>query len=223
MPNRRTDAAKRSLLPTIVDQLARDEPNSLWGEYPKSRTTLSDGYEELTYKQFANAVNGVARQIEKQIGRRDTREPLAYLAANDPRCSIALIAAMKVGCNVSIYYLLWMSINPLSLLTPLIKLFLLSERNSVAANLKLLEDTGCSVLLITDPTFAPVQSLLSETTLEVVELPPLHQLLHEQHSDYVFTNQLAEMRTETAFTVHTSGSTGKKTRKILFSVLLINC
>ncbi|GAM35598.1 hypothetical protein TCE0_017f04050 [Talaromyces pinophilus] len=185
MPNRRT-AAKPSLLPTIVDQLARDQPNGLWGEYPKSKTTLGDGYEELTYKQFANAVNGVAHQIEKQIGRRDTREPLAYIAANDPRCSIALIAAMKVGCN----------------------LFLLSERNSVAANLKLLEDTGCSVLLITDRTFAPVRSLLSETTLEVVELLPLHQLLHEQHSDYVFTNQLAEMRTETAFTVHTSGSTG---------------
>jgi acyl-CoA synthetase (AMP-forming)/AMP-acid ligase II len=215
MPNRRT-AAKPSLLPTIVDQLARDQPNGLWGEYPKSKTTLGDGYEELTYKQFANAVNGVAHQIEKQIGRRDTREPLAYIAANDPRCSIALIAAMKVGCNVSIYYLLWTLINSVSLLTPLVKLFLLSERNSVAANLKLLEDTGCSVLLITDRTFAPVRSLLSETTLEVVELLPLHQLLHEQHSDYVFTNQLAEMRTETAFTVHTSGSTGKKKKRYSF-------
>lgn len=105
MPNSRTAAAKYSLLPTIVDQLARDEPNSLWGEFPKSKTKISDGYEELTYRQFANAVNAVAHQIEKQIGRRDTREPLAYLAANDPRCSIALVAAMKVGCNVSIYYL----------------------------------------------------------------------------------------------------------------------
>jgi hypothetical protein len=157
-------------------------------------------------------VNGVAHQIEEQIGRRNTREPLAYLAANDPRCSIALIAAMKVDCNVSIYYLLWTSMNILSLLTPLIKLFLISERNSVAANLKLLDDTGCSVLLTTDRTFAPVQSLLSETTLEVVELPPLHQLLHEHQSHYVFNNQLAEMRAETAFTVHTSGSTGKETK-----------
>lgn len=109
MPNSRTAAAKHSLLPTIVDQLARDEPNSLWGEYPKSKTSLNDGYDELTYRQFANAVNAVAHQIEKKIGRRDTREPLAYLASSDPRCSIALIAAMKVGCNVSICYCLWTS------------------------------------------------------------------------------------------------------------------
>lgn len=93
---------------------------------------------------------------------------------------------------------------------------MISERNSVAANLKLLEDTGCSVLLITDQTFAPVLSLLSETTLEVVELLPLHRLLHEKQPDYVFTNRLAEMRTETAFTVHTSGSTGKRTKRYSF-------
>lgn len=104
MPNSRTEAARHSLLPTIVDHLARDEPNSLWGEYPRSSTTLSDGYETLTYKQFANAVNGVAHQIERTIGRRDTREPLAWLAPNDPRCPISLIAAMKVGCNASIMH-----------------------------------------------------------------------------------------------------------------------
>jgi acyl-CoA synthetase (AMP-forming)/AMP-acid ligase II len=101
MPNSRTEAAKHSLLPSIVDQLARDEPDNLWGEYPKSRTSLSDGYEGLTYKEFSNAVNGVAHQIEKTLGRRDTGETLAYLAANDPRCSIALIAAMKAGFNVN--------------------------------------------------------------------------------------------------------------------------
>lgn len=104
MPNSRTEAASHSLLPSVIDLVARDEPDSLWGEYPKSTTTLADGYEKLSYKQFANAVNGIAHQIEKTLGRRDTGEPLAYLAANDPRCAIALVAAIKAGFHASFHF-----------------------------------------------------------------------------------------------------------------------
>lgn len=101
MPNSRTEAARTELLPAIIDQLARDEPDTLWGEYPTSTRTLDDGYKQLSYKQFANAVNGVANQIEITLGKRDTGEPLAFLAANDPRCAIALVAAMKAGFHAS--------------------------------------------------------------------------------------------------------------------------
>lgn len=101
MTNKRTEAARTELLPAIVDQLARDEPDALWGEYPTSTRTLDEGYKQLSYKQFANAVNGVANQIEATLGRRDTGEPLAFLAANDPRCAIALVAAMKAGFHAS--------------------------------------------------------------------------------------------------------------------------
>lgn len=101
MPNRRTEAARTELLPAIIDQLARDEPDTLWGEYPVSTRTLEEGYKQLSYKQFANAVNGVANQIETTLGKRDTGEPLAFLAANDPRCAIALVAAMKAGFHAS--------------------------------------------------------------------------------------------------------------------------
>ena len=101
MPNRRTEAATTELLPAIIDQLARDEPDTLWGEYPASTRTLDEGYKQLSYRQFANAVNGVANQIETTLGKRDTGEPLAFLAANDPRCAIALVAAMKAGFRAS--------------------------------------------------------------------------------------------------------------------------
>lgn len=101
MPNSRTEAAKYELLPAIIDQLARDEPDALWGEYPASTRTLDEGYKQLSYKQFANAVNGVAHQIETTLGKRDAEEPLAFLAANDPRCAIALVAAMKAGFHAS--------------------------------------------------------------------------------------------------------------------------
>lgn len=103
MPNPRVDAIGRSPLPTIIDQLAQSEPDSLWAEYPTSSTTLDDGFQQITYGQFARAVNGSARRIEQALGRCDTGETLAYLAPNDPRCSIAVIAAMKAGFNVGIY------------------------------------------------------------------------------------------------------------------------
>lgn len=101
MPNSRTEAARTELLPTIIDQLAHDELDTLWGEYPTSTRTLDEGYKQLSYKQFANAVNGVANQIETTLGKRDTGEPLAFLAANDPRCAIALVAAIKAGFHAS--------------------------------------------------------------------------------------------------------------------------
>lgn len=100
MPNPPTEAIEHCFLPTIIDQLARSNPDNIWAEYPSSPTTLDDGFQQITYAQFARAVNSSARHIQQVLGRRGTGEPLAYLAPNDPRCSIAVIAAMKAGFSV---------------------------------------------------------------------------------------------------------------------------
>lgn len=100
----RTEAIESCLLPTIIDQLAQSYPDNIWAEYPSSSTTLEDGFQQITYAQFARAVNGAAQHIQNVLGRRDTGQPLAYLASNDPRCSIAVIAAMKAGFSVSGLY-----------------------------------------------------------------------------------------------------------------------
>jgi acyl-CoA synthetase (AMP-forming)/AMP-acid ligase II len=99
--NPRIDAAAQGkLLPTIVDELARDEPNGLWIEYPTSPTSLDAGFNQITYAELANAVNGVANCITSALGRANTGESLAWLAPNSPLCSITLIAAMKAGFKV---------------------------------------------------------------------------------------------------------------------------
>lgn len=101
MGNPRIDAASQGkLLPTIIDELARDEPNGLWMEYPTSPTSLDVGYSQITYAELANAVNGVANCITSALGRANTGESLAWLAPNSPLCSITLIAAMKAGFKV---------------------------------------------------------------------------------------------------------------------------
>lgn len=88
------------LLPELVDHLAANEPDTLWGEYPRSSTSFDDGFNQLSYAQFANAVNGVAHHLENTLGRAQTGETLAYLAPNDPRCTISMVAAMKAGFKV---------------------------------------------------------------------------------------------------------------------------
>ncbi|KAL4871382.1 hypothetical protein BDV12DRAFT_206525 [Aspergillus spectabilis] len=186
MPNRRIEAAEQKLLPAIIDELAQKELDSLWAEYPSSPTTFNEGFKQITYAQFANAVNACAHFIALALGRSNTGEPLAWLAPNDPRCSITIIAAMKAG----------------------FKLFLISERNSVATNHKLFNDVGCSTVLTTSLLFPPVQAIRSERELDVVELPPLEKLLNETQPEYPFQMDMSTSYQEVALIVHTSGSTG---------------
>ncbi|KAL4918936.1 hypothetical protein BDW62DRAFT_200335 [Aspergillus aurantiobrunneus] len=97
MPNWRLEAAKHKLLPAIIDELALREPDSLWAEYPSSSATFDDGFKRITNAQFANAVNGCACIITQALGKSDTGEPLGWLAPNNARCTIALVAAIKAG------------------------------------------------------------------------------------------------------------------------------
>ncbi|KAL3475147.1 hypothetical protein BJX99DRAFT_259614 [Aspergillus californicus] len=186
IPNWRVKAAEKKLLPAIIDKIAQREPNTLWGEYPSSPTSFSEGFKPITYAQFANAVNGCAHFITKALGKSNTGEPLAWLAPNDPRCSIALVAAIKAG----------------------FKLFLISERNSVPASHKLLDDVECSIVLTTSLSFQPVEATRSGRELVVLELPPLEELLNGPQPEYPFHKDLSSSSTEVAFMVHTSGSTG---------------
>ncbi|KAL2813528.1 hypothetical protein BJX63DRAFT_393995 [Aspergillus granulosus] len=88
------------------------------------------------------------------------------------------------------------------------KLFLISERNSVAANHKLFDDVQCTTILTTSRSFAPLEATRSEKELVVLELPPLESLLNEPQPEYPFQESLSAVAREVAFIVHTSGSTG---------------
>ena len=45
--------------------------------------------------------------------------------------------------------------------------------------------------------------------MKVIELPPLEDLLFKTQPTYLYRKEFAEAQNETAFIVHTSGSTGK--------------
>ncbi|CEN61371.1 hypothetical protein ASPCAL08025 [Aspergillus calidoustus] len=196
MPNHTPSPSDEDLLPTLITTLSKESPQTLWAEYPSSPKSYNLGFTQITYAQFANAINNCAHFLAETLGRSDTGEPLAWLAPNDPRCAIANVAAMRAG----------------------FKIFLISERNSVAANYKLFDEVQCSTILTTSLAFAPVQATQagdgkgvgdgSRKQLVVIELPSLETLLTEIRPEYPFHKTLSASAREAALIVHTSGSTG---------------
>lgn len=69
------------LLPTLVDDLARDSPDKLFALIPKSKD-LGNGFHEMTYSMLAQSVNTVALWLERTIDRGQRFETIAYIGAS---------------------------------------------------------------------------------------------------------------------------------------------
>ena len=75
----------KRLLPTVIDELAREDPNRPWASIPRDDYDLSQGFADISYAVLANAVNKLAWLVEKSIGRSDSFETIAYLGTPDIR------------------------------------------------------------------------------------------------------------------------------------------
>lgn len=93
----------RQLIPTVVDQIAETEPETAWAAVSVSPTGNDAGYQNITYRQFANAINSIAWWLEEELGRGDMTEPFVYFGTggSDVRYVMLLIAAVKAGYYVS--------------------------------------------------------------------------------------------------------------------------
>lgn len=91
------------LLPTMVDHIAEVEPEAMWIATPLPPVHCKYKYEILTYLQFSNAINSAAWWLEREIGKGDKKQPLAYFGTGggDIGYPILLIAAVKAGYYVS--------------------------------------------------------------------------------------------------------------------------
>lgn len=97
-----TEHAKTSnwrdeLVPNIVDHLAKVSPSAPYALYPDSPTTYDKGYRTVTYKDFANAINGFAWWFSKNLGRTEDFDVLAYIGPNDVRYTALCLGAVKAG------------------------------------------------------------------------------------------------------------------------------
>ena len=92
----------RRLLPTIIDQVASQDPGRECLQVPRS-SEPSDGWRIITWKDMANGVNRCAHRIVELFGKpQEASFPtIAYIGPNDARYVVLMIAASKAGYKVS--------------------------------------------------------------------------------------------------------------------------
>lgn len=91
---------RTQLLPHIVDHYAKVKPEAIYAEYPISLMTYEDGYRPITFRLFANAINGIAWWLTEKLGPGNG-EILAYVGPNDLRYPALVLGAVKAGYRVS--------------------------------------------------------------------------------------------------------------------------
>lgn len=100
----------RDLLPHMVDRLARQTPDKLYGKWPADPTSYASGIMSISYAQLANIINGLAGWIvshlghgKEQIKDKDAVRALAYIGPSDVRSTALLLAAIKAGYVVRLF------------------------------------------------------------------------------------------------------------------------
>ncbi|KAK4114682.1 acetyl-CoA synthetase-like protein [Canariomyces notabilis] len=175
------------LLPNMVDRLAREMPDAVYGEWPVLPTSYDAGFHAVTYAQLANAANGLAWWILDQFGQPSkTGEVLAYMGPNDVRFTALILAAIKTGYVI----------------------FLTSPRNSAAAHQALFDRLSCGVLVTPDPLPAPAEPVLEQIRPRHLRIPSIDKLLNDKYPEYHYAKSFEEARWDRIWILHTSGSTG---------------
>lgn len=96
----------KRLLPTVIDELATEDPARVYASIPWDDDDLSNGFRDITYQQLANSINRAAHWLDLTLGKASQRQAgeswptFAYMGPKDLRYPIFLIAAAKVGRRV---------------------------------------------------------------------------------------------------------------------------
>lgn len=93
------DCGKR-LLPAVLDEIALTDPERVFASIPQT-SKIADGFNDISYRDFARAVNACAWWLKKEIGDHFEPQVLAYLGPLDLRYLIIITAAAKAGHIVS--------------------------------------------------------------------------------------------------------------------------
>jgi hypothetical protein len=91
------------VLPAIIDDYAKVAPDKIYAVIPVNDDDLSQGFKNITYEQFANAVNAASWWLESTLGQSSSFETFAYYGLRDLRYTILVIAAAKVQRKVTRY------------------------------------------------------------------------------------------------------------------------
>ncbi|KLP05862.1 hypothetical protein CEK26_012582 [Fusarium fujikuroi] len=178
----------RRLIPCILDEMSRDEPDRVIYSIAKS-ADISKGFTEITAREFANAVNKTAWWLEHLVGKSESFQTIGYIGPHDIRYFLLNLACVKVGYQV----------------------IFLSPGNSIEAAMGLLAATKCSLWVhpVDYPPYQLVEKIQQTWELRIMEIPTVVELLDASSSpQYPYAKTYDEAMADTFCILHTSGTTG---------------
>ncbi|KAG5746391.1 hypothetical protein H9Q70_010912 [Fusarium xylarioides] len=178
----------RRLIPRILDDMSRDEPDRVIYSIAKS-ADISKGFNDITAREFANAVNKTAWWLEGLVGKSESFQTIGYIGPHDIRYFLLNLACVKVGYQV----------------------IFLSPGNSIEAALGLLEATKCALWVhpVDYPPYPLVERIQETRELRILEIPTVTELLDASSSPhYPYTKTYDEAMGDPFCILHTSGTTG---------------
>lgn len=95
----------RRLPPVLLDEIAAQDPERVLYSIAKT-DKMHDGFQDVTYKTVANAVNRAAHWLKEVLGTGKSRV-FCYLGPLDLRYMILVMAAPKAGhtvCHPSLHF-----------------------------------------------------------------------------------------------------------------------
>ncbi|KAL6713342.1 hypothetical protein ACLMJK_008807 [Lecanora helva] len=180
------DRLCNELLNNVVDRIAKVTPDSVYAELPRSPVDLSQGFRQVTYRDFANAINGIAWFLRTNLGPSETFETLTYIGPNDLRHNLLLLGSVKAGY----------------------KMLCTSPRYSSLGQVHLMKLVDCKTMLVPSERPPVIDSILKEYEMRMLEIPELDELLGHSYPDYPFDKKFADARNGPLVVLHTSGTTG---------------
>ena len=89
----------RRLIPHLIDERAQCDWRQPLTSIPRS-SKPRDGFKDISYRQFANAVNHCAWWMREALPKAHGPSTIAYTGPSDIRYGILTIAAIKTGFKV---------------------------------------------------------------------------------------------------------------------------
>lgn len=179
----------RRVIPNIIDDHARQEPDQEAFQIPQS-SDPKDGWKVVTWKQYANSINHIARRIIETSGRpkEGTFPTIAYIGPNDVRYVVIMVAAVKAGY----------------------KALFISPRNSQEGQINLFDKTECRIMVFPKSHSNLVQPWLQERPeVQAVEVGDFDRWFPEEEvPHFPYNKTFEEAEWDPFLVLHTSGSTG---------------
>ncbi|KAF4542643.1 Ochratoxin a non-ribosomal peptide synthetase [Lasiodiplodia theobromae] len=176
------------LITRRVDELAASQPFRTWVSVPQSND-ISGQWREITFHELSQAVDGMARWIERTIGAGTARETVAYLGINDVRYTVVILAMIKANR----------------------KALLPSLRNSDDGQINLIQRTDCKHFLYSEGVEKNLKAFHDHPELSGHQIPSFDEMILEGAKG-PYRNLKVEKRpysqSEAVLVLHTSGSTG---------------